>query len=105
MNDKLIIAGYGIFLIIGAYFGFKAGSKISLIMGIVSGILVFVGIYLAGQNPSVGYGLLTVLTGSLTIMFVMRLIKTGKMMPSGMLLLISLIALAVSISEFFKNKG
>ena len=40
---QYILLGYGVLLLAGAYFGVKAGSKVSLIMGIISGTLVCFG--------------------------------------------------------------
>ena len=89
MNDKWIIAGYGLFLFLGGFFGWKAGSKVSLIMGAVSGLLVFVGLYLTTINPRLGFIVLTGIGGSLSLVFLKRLIDTAKFMPGGMLLIIS----------------
>ena len=89
MTDKLIIAGYGIFLIIGAYFGFKAGSRISLIMGLASGLLVFLGLYLSSINARNGFLFLTILGSFLSCLFIVRFLKTQHFMPSGMLMFIS----------------
>ena len=102
MNDKLIVAGYGLFLFLGAFFGWKAGSKISLIMGLVSGILVFAGLYLTGLNPKMGFLLLTVIGGGLSIVFLKRLMATGKMMPSGMLLTVSALFCIYCLMRFLK---
>ena len=102
---KIILSIYGLFLLSGAYFGLKAGSKISLVMGIVSGLLVFAGIYFSQTDPRCAYLFLTVLTGALSAIFSIRLVKTKKLMPSGMLLLMTLIALLVSILQFIKYKG
>ena len=90
MNDKIIIIGYGLFLAVGAYFGWKAGSSQSLIMGLVSAALVFVGFYLTTSNPKIGFMMLSAIGGILTVVFVMRLLATHKFMPSGMLLIVTM---------------
>ena len=102
MDPKLIIQAFGIFLFVGAFFGWKAGSKTSLIMGIVSGALTFLGLYLIGQNPKNGYLYLLILSGVLDGVFVMRLLKTKKMMPSGMLLAVSLLFSIFCLMQFMK---
>ena len=73
--------------------GLKKGSKISLIMGAVSGILVFLGVWLLTFSPKVAWIFLTCLNVLLSLSFISRLIKTRKFMPSGMLLLITLAVL------------
>ena len=96
---NIILGAYGIFLLLGAFMGLKAGSKISLIMGLVSGAFVLISLYIAQSNPAFGFKMLTLITGVLTGMFLQRLIKTEKFMPSGMLLITSLIALIVSLKH------
>ena len=99
MTDKIIILGYGVFLAVGAYFGWKAGSSKSLIMGLVSAALVFLGFFLTTTSPRNGYLLLAGVGGVLTIVFIMRLLATHKFMPSGMLLIITLAFLIFCISR------
>jgi len=94
---KFVLVVYGILLLSGAYFGFKAGSKISLIMGIVSGALVLLGIYLTGNHSLLGFKVIAGVSSVLVVTFAIRLIKTGSFMPSGMLLAASIIALVLCI--------
>ena len=103
MSDKLIIAAYGFFLFLGAFFGWKAGSKVSLIMGIVSGILIFAGLGLMSANPKMGLLLLTIIGGGLSFVFVKRLIATAKFMPSGMLLIVSAIFFVYCLMRYLKQ--
>jgi len=102
--DKLILIIFGVLLIVGGFFGFiKAGSKISLMMGLVSGALIFLGIYLTASNPKIGYSIISSTSLILTIVFVMRFAATQKFMPSGMLILASVVALIVSISRLLQK--
>jgi len=87
--QKIIFIAYALFLFFGAFMGWKAGSKMSLIMGVASGILVLLGIYLAGVNLKSGLILLAAVGGILSVVFLIRLIKTHSFMPAGGLLLIS----------------
>jgi len=82
----LVLILYGCFLLSGAYFGLKAGSKVSLVMGILSGLAVLYGAYLTTSNAQNGYVLISAISSFLSVVFLIRLIKTKKMMPSGMLL-------------------
>ena len=103
MSDKIIIIGYGLFLMVGAYFGWKAGSQVSLIMGIVSGCLVLLCVYLASTNFFLATQMLGGISGLLTIVFLMRFLKTHKVMPSGMLLVVSLAVAIFAISQMMKK--
>ena len=101
---KLFIAIYGILLLVGGYMGFaKAGSKISLVTGIISSVLVFFGVYLMGSNAELGYKVVAGVSGLLTIVFVMRFLKTQQFMPSGLLILASLTILILSIMALRQN--
>ena len=102
--DKIILIGYGLFLLLGAYFGWKAGSKPSLIMGSVSSLLVFLGIYMTGANPKTGFLFLSLIGFALTVVFIMRLVKTQKFMPAGMLLIVTLLYLTFCILQYLKNR-
>ena len=101
--DRIILIIYGLFLLFGAYFGWKAGSKPSLISGSISGILVLVGVYVSTLNPRLGYGLLTALSSLLVVVFLMRFLKTYKVMPMGMLLVISLVAAIISLMRLLQK--
>ncbi len=101
MNNTIVVL-YALFLFIGALFGWKAGSKISLIAGSLSGVLVLLGLYWATVSPKQGYLFLTAVAGLLTCMFIMRFIKTQHFMPSGMLLTVTLLFLIFCISRYIK---
>lgn len=101
--SKLILLIYGILLIAGAFIGLKAGSKVSLIMGLVSGAVVLTGVYLIGTNPQLGFMVIASMALILTVTFFIRLMKTHKFMPSGMLLLLSAVALIVCVKEIIKK--
>ena len=84
---------YGILMLAGGIFGFvKAGSKASLVMGIISGILIFTGAALLGPAYTTGRAILAFTSFILSGVFGIRLFKARKFMPSGMLLVLSLIA-------------
>lgn len=88
--QKVVFIAYALFLFFGALMGWKVGSKVSFIMGVASGILVLLGVYLMGINLKGGLTLLAVIGGILAVVFLLRLIKTHSFMPAGGLLIISL---------------
>ena len=84
---------YGALMLAGGIFGFvKAGSKASLILGIISGVLIFAGVALLGPAHTTGRAILAFTSFILSGVFGIRLFKTRKFVPSGMLLVLSLIA-------------
>lgn len=90
MNNYIILA-YALFMFAGAYFGGKAGSQVSVVAGIASGLCVLAGLWLTKFNAQYGYGFLTVIAGLLTVSFFMRYLKTHQIMPSGMLLAVTVL--------------
>jgi len=97
---KIILAVYGALMLGGGFMGYvKAGSQMSLMMGIVSAIIIFAGLYLSKSNTRMGYGLIAAMSTLLVVTFIIRLVKTGNFMPSGMLIILSIIAVIVSIRQ------
>lgn len=99
MNTDLIVLCYALFLYLGAFFGFKAGSKVSLIMGLASGTLILLGWFLIPAQPKAAYGFLCAVAAVLGVAFSMRLTKTKKFMPSGMLLGVTGLFLLIAIKQ------
>lgn len=95
--NAIVLMVYGLILIAGGLMGAKAGSKVSLAAGSISGIFVFIGLWMAAKDSSLGYGFLSALTVLLSVMFLVRWIKTKKLMPSGILLMLSLLAAGVAV--------
>jgi len=102
MLNHIIIIGFGLFLLSGAYFGLKAGSRISLIMGIVSGAMVLIGDVLYRYNPRAGLLFLLIVSGLLVVVFLQRLLQTHKMMPAGMLMIVSILFFSFILYKFLK---
>jgi len=99
---EIILILYGCLLFSGAYFGWKAGSKISMIMGILSGLLVFFGVYLITISTFNGYCLVASISSFLSVIFLIRLVKTHKFMPAGMLLGVSCLVLFLTLFQLSK---
>ena len=71
----------------GGVFGFlKAQSKASLISGIISALLLVVAYSISERNVQQGLIMGAVVSVLLCIVFGIRLAKTKKFMPAGMLL-------------------
>ncbi|MBW4538926.1 MAG: TMEM14 family protein [Myxacorys chilensis ATA2-1-KO14] len=88
-----LIVVYGLLVAIGGVIGYvKAGSKVSLISGLGSGVALAIAAYTTTQNPSTGLSLAVFIAAFLLIVFAIRWIKTKKMMPAGMMAILSLVA-------------
>ncbi|MEL6139664.1 MAG: TMEM14 family protein [Cyanobacteria bacterium J06626_23] len=95
MSPGLIIALiYGILAIVGGVIGYvQARSKPSLISGIVSGLLLIIGSARASQGIASGLWLARIVTLLLVVVFIVRLVKTKKFMPAGLMVAAGIITL------------
>ena len=94
--DKAILAtfAYGIISIIGGISGYiKAKSHISLILGIISGIALISAAVIQLQSLYFGAIIAQVITVMLVIVFAIRLFKTRKFMPAGLMLILGIVTL------------
>jgi len=91
----IVLLVYGIVMILGGLIGYLAGSRASLISGSVSGVLLLGAWFLARDHPALGLWGGVVLSALLSVVFGVRLAKTGKPMPAGALLAVSVAALAL----------
>jgi uncharacterized membrane protein (UPF0136 family) len=86
---------YIVLLLVGGLIGFfKANSKVSLISSSVFAavlVLIQTGIF----KPSVSLILVNVLLAALLVVFAIRLAKTKKFMPSGLMLVLTILTLAL----------
>ncbi|YAF96099.1 MAG: TMEM14 family protein [Nodularia sp. CChRGM 3473] len=99
MNTGAVTAViYGVLMLSGGIFGYiKAKSKISLVSGIASGLLLILGGVLQLQGIEAGLFLALIVGLALIIVFGIRLIKNPKFMPVGLIFLIEIIALSVML--------
>ncbi len=91
---------YGILLLFGGIMGYvSAKSKPSLISGVVSGLLLLISGVLQWQQISpIGLILAQIVTLVLAIVFVIRLWRTRKFMPAGLMLVLSVAMLVILFS-------
>ena len=74
----------------GGVMGFlKAQSKASLLAGIISGALLITCYSISNRNPETGFLLGKIVCALLLVVFGIRLAKTKKFMPSGLMLALS----------------
>jgi uncharacterized membrane protein (UPF0136 family) len=101
--DKIVFIGYALFMFVGAYMGWKKGSNISMFAGLGSGLLMLLGIWLLTINPRGAYIFISCLTGVLSTVFLIRLLKTQAFMPSGMLLAVTVAVMIFTLLTLFKQ--
>jgi uncharacterized membrane protein (UPF0136 family) len=90
---------YAALMLVGGFIGYRvAGSRGSLAAGAASAALLFASYFWARSFPGEGFFAAAVVALLLAIVFGMRVARTRKMMPSGMLLLVSIAAFVVLLA-------
>ena len=94
---SLVILIYGAILVVGGFIGWRlSGSRTSFTTSLISAALLSVAYRFSRIYPRPGYLLGMAICLGLAAMFGRRLKKTGKFLPSGILLLLSA-AVAVTL--------
>jgi uncharacterized membrane protein (UPF0136 family) len=97
MNPNNVLWVYIILLVIGGLVGFLKGkSQVSLITSVIFALALS----LCAAGIIFQYYVADILLAVLLVVFAMRLIKTKKFMPGGMMLIITIVALALRHIRF-----
>lgn len=95
MNPHTVLWIYILLLLVGGLIGFlKAGSKISLITSAISAAALILTTIPGLLGIRLASGLQDIIMAALLVVFAIRLGKTKKFMPSGLMLVITAAALA-----------
>ncbi|MGF1588130.1 MAG: TMEM14 family protein [Pleurocapsa sp.] len=97
MNLVAMLAtiAYGLLSGLGGIWGYmKSKSKPSLISGCLSAILLLIAAGIQSRGYSSGLVMSRIIILLLLAVFTIRLIRTGKFMPSGIMLIAGVIALS-----------
>lgn len=88
----VLIGFYALVVFAGGMMGFlKAGSKASLVSGVASAAVLAAAFWRAQSYGVQGLWIAAGVAGLLTIVFLIRFLKTRSFMPAGMMLLISVV--------------
>jgi uncharacterized membrane protein (UPF0136 family) len=94
MHPKTVLWIYIVFLMVGGLIGFfKGKSPVSLITSGISAAILILTTVPGLFGPSFARALANVVMAALVVVFTIRLAKTKKFMPSGLLLVVTLVAL------------
>ena len=97
MNPTTILWIYIVLLVVGGLIGFlKAGSKVSLITAVTAAALLS----LCAARVIFQYYVADIILAGLLVMFGWRLTETKKFMPNGLMLILTLAALALRNIRF-----
>ncbi len=91
---------YGILALIGGIIGYvQASSKISLLSGSISGLLLIIAAFWQLQGQIWGLFVAAFITAALVVFFSLRLAKTRKFMPSGLMIILGVLALVLMVNQ------
>ncbi|MCA1657786.1 MAG: TMEM14 family protein [Verrucomicrobiaceae bacterium] len=101
---KIYFIIFGLLTIVGGVIGFvKAGSTASIIAGSISGIALIVAAYLLPGNVVLGLAIAGLVSLLLAGRFIPAFMKTGQVMPAGLMSLLSVIGLILAIVAWIKK--
>jgi uncharacterized membrane protein (UPF0136 family) len=103
-SAKIYFLVYGALTIVGGLVGYlKAGSVISLVSGGIAGALLIVAAFLMPSQFLAGIILALVISVLLAGRFVPNFFASGKVMPAGIMSLLSVIGIVVAVAAWLKR--
>ncbi len=104
LPTKIYFIVFGLLTIVGGLMGYvKAGSTASLIAGSISGVLLLVAAFLLPTHVVVGLTIAIVVSLLLAGRFLPAFFKTGKLMPSGIMALLSILGIVFAIVAWMRK--
>jgi uncharacterized membrane protein (UPF0136 family) len=101
---KIYFLIFGLLTIAGGVTGYvKAGSMPSIVAGSISGILLLVAAWLLPENRVSGLATALVVSFLLCGYFVPKFVRTGAVMPAGMMSILSAIGVVLAIVAWVKK--
>ena len=101
---KLYFIVFGVLTIVGGIVGYvKAGSVASIIAGSITGVLLLVAAFLLPEHRAIGLSTALIISLLLAAQFVPKFIRTGRVMPAGMMSILSVIGLIAAVVAWVKK--
>lgn len=101
---KIYFFIFGALTIAGGVMGYVSkGSVPSIIAGTISGLLLLVAAFLLPERQMIGLIIALVVSLLLAVQFVPKLLHGGKMMPAGMMSVLSVLGLIAAIAAWLRK--
>ena len=101
---KIYFVIFGILTIAGGIMGYiKAGSVASIIAGSVTGVLLLVAAFLLAEHRATGLATAFIVSLLLAAQFVPKFLRTGRVMPAGIMSILSVIGIIVALVAWVKK--
>jgi len=95
---------FGVLTIAGGIIGYvKAGSLVSIIAGAVTGVLLIISGVILLHHRELGLGLALVTSAVLAAQFIPRVLRTHRLVPAGIMSLLSVIGSVIAIVAWIWN--
>jgi uncharacterized membrane protein (UPF0136 family) len=102
--SKIYFLIFGVLTIAGGIIGYvKAGSTPSIIAGSITGILLIVAALLLPEHQVAGLTIGLIVSLVLAAQFIPKFIRTGKVMPAGMMSVLSVIGIVMAAFAWLKR--
>jgi len=101
---KIYFIIFGILTIAGGIIGYvKAGSTVSIIAGSISGVLLLLAAWLMPEHRAAGLVVALVVSLLLAAQFIPKFFRTFKVMPAGLMSVLSAIGIIVAIAAWLRK--
>jgi uncharacterized membrane protein (UPF0136 family) len=101
---KIYFIVFGLLTIVGGVIGYaKAGSTASIVAGSICGVLLLAAAYMLREHLALGLGVAAVISIALAGRFLPIFIKTGQVMPAGLMSVLSVIGVIMAIVAWMKK--
>ena len=101
---KIYFIIFGLLTIVGGVIGYvKAGSTASIVAGGISGIALIAAAFLLPGNAPLALIIAGVVSIALAGKFIPDFMKTGKIMPAGLMAVLSAIGVVMAIVAWIKK--
>src|SRR5438874_13584575 len=101
---KIYFVIFGILTVVGGVVGYiKANGLASIIAGSITGVLLLVAAFLLPEHRAIGLATALIVSVLLAEQFVRKFLKTGRMMPAGLMSVLSVIGIIAAIVAWVKK--
>ncbi len=101
---KIYFIVFGVLTILGGIVGYvKAGSVASIIAGSITGVLLLVAAFVLPEHRMFGLAIALIVSLLLAAQFISRFLQTGRVMPAGIMSVLSAIGVIVVIVAWVKK--
>ena len=101
---KIYFIVFGLLTIAGGVIGYvKAGSVASIIAGAITGVLLLVAAFLLPDHRVAGLATALIVSVLLAAQFVPKFLRTGTVMPAGVMSLLSAIGIVAAVVVWIRK--